>query len=332
MGTNFTSGIPKHLVGDGFIVPNAPPFGAKEERIYIEEIKRLRQKAFDKDGNKWEDNDHADDVAEYENARHELAVKYSFAALEIAKKSSYQCHRGMGFDDLFDIGFGAILNTIDKWPPFIDGTDKGFRLLTSIKKSINNAIYRFLDENNRPIRIPSYKLEQITIKFKENELKNPKKQFHKDVVDIIIDFGFEINDYIGRSLKDMINETGQYAEIAYILNLDVPTLISIVEPTSSIDIKIDDEDNTIADLITQKPNSSNIHLREILEDVLDEIPKKNATMIRDYFFNNMSMSEIASKNGYSKVRASQMINKSINKITLSKSAMNMVHHRIKINF
>lgn len=333
MSNGLTNSIANHLCGDGFIVPNAPPFGAEEERIYIEQIKDLRRKAFDHEGNKWDNKEHATDVAAYENKRHELALKYSFVAFETAKRMSYQCHRGMGFDDLFNIGFGAILNTIDKWPPFIGGEDKGYRLLTSMKKAVSNSICRFLDDNNRPIRIPSYRLEQITIKIKKTELKKPKKPFHKDILVVMEKLDLEIDDVAGRSLKDIAVDTGRYAEIAEIVSLDVPTFISIVEPTASIDSPIGDNNETVADLITQEDQntSSRIYKREVIESAMNELPAKNAEIICDYYFCNMSMAEIAQKNGYSKVRASQMIDKSINKIRASETAMNILNHQIMGN-
>jgi len=263
----------------------------------------------------------------------------------------------MGFDDLFNVGFAAILHSIDKWPPFLGATDKGYRFLTTAKTAVHNAICRFLDDNNRPVKIPAFKIEQISVKLKAaNLLYGKKKQVSKcrcancpcdklhtdgcgrkkpgvheqDILTFLRKAELTVEDVDGKkSLGDLAVDTNDYKSIAEIVNLDVSSFISIIQPTSSIDVPMGDEsDDTIADTVIAESYDSDkqAFTREIIEKALTYIPERNANIIRDHYFKGFSIQEIAYQNKYSVTRANQMIKKSVNRIMASGAAMNILGH------
>lgn len=387
-----------------YVMPDAPPFGQKEEKQYVDQMKSVRDKlqktvwgecpnckakkmdslfefVSKKQCNKCGEfvefsfaNKHIKDINNYKNERHQFVLRYSFIVQKIASMHCKQCQHGMGYDDLCQAGFAAILNAVDKWPPFLGKADKGARILTSIQVAVHNAICRFLDDYNRKIKVPSYKIEQIAVRLKADtilygKLQKASKggcqekkclkcqnmytkecrrkkpgQFELSVRDFVAKI-FEIkNDeehkdelakailsIDGKSLRDIALETGRYRDLAEAVNLDVSSIISIIEPVGSIDVPLNNEDEgTIGDMIESEKYDSEhqVFLRESLEEALDQIVPRNANILRDHFFGNMSIREIVEKYKFSAMRASDLITKSINQIQRSKPAMDILIHKI----
>lgn len=401
---NLALNVSGHLVGDHYIMPDAPPFGEKDEKQYIAQMKLVRNKlekivwgecpnckakAMDslfafaskrqcgKCGELVEfafANKYNKDVNDYRNERHKFVLRYAFVAQKIASMHCKQCQHGMGYDDLCQAGFAAILNAVDKWPPFLGKPDKGARILTSIQVAVHNAVCRFLDDHNRRIKVPSYKIEQIAVRLKADAIlygklqkttkdgcqekkcckcqnmyakgcrRKKPGQFELGVQDFIAkvfdikndeEHRSELIEAIlsvdGKSLRDIALETGRYRDLAEAVNLDVSSIISIIEPVGSIDVPLnDDNEGTVGDMIQSREYDSNhqVFLRESIEEALDQIVPRNASILRDHFFGDMSIREIAEKYGFSAMRASDLINKSINQIQRNEAAMNILLHKI----
>lgn len=443
MPKDLTAGIPKHLIGEHYVMPDAPPFGADKENEYIARLKKAREAVIsflpfsigqkihfenkdneivvaqeggiestitgiivgpnknhvnhfsyvlsykEKTEKKTEilvmalpqeiqmDRGYAKAMATYENERHSFVTKYAFVAQKTASEYYKQCHRGMGFDDLCQAGFAAILNVADRWPPFLGSKDTGTRILTSIKTSVRNAMMRCLDDFNRTVKTPSYKIEQVTVCLKADNIllgKRKKKEEHncqenqckgcscanlyskgcrrskpgqfeiaiqnllKSVYDIkgtkeeqrklLEDAAMEID---GKSLRDFAIETGRYHEVAEVVNLDIGSVISMTESTISIDMPVDSSgEDTIADMISQEEYDGDYRIfqRKSLEEALEYIAPRNAEIIRDHYFGQMSIREIAKKYGFSTVRANDLLKRSINQIKSSNEAMNILIHKV----
>jgi len=421
--------VPKHLIGEGYEMMDAPPFGPEEEKGYVEDLRQAREgviaflpreigdtikdgdiegtitgviinrpksdqytyvysytveekkKVKTKTGQVSEalqpermDREYAKAMAHYQNERHQFILRYSFAVRKIAGEHYKQCHCGMGFDDLSNTGFMAIANVADKWPPFLGAKDAGKRILATINAAIRNAVRRFLDDNNRKIKVPSYKLEQVTVRLKADNIlygkRKPAKKnmcdkktckkckdlhgkacrrskpgkFELSIQDLLINI-YDIEgtkeeqwpqlvkaamDIDNKSLRDFANQTGRYREVAEAASLDIGSVISMFENTASIDTPTEDGEGTIADIITQEEHDSShsVRSRRFLEEAIDQIPKRNGDILRDRFFNEMSTGEIAEKYGFSVVRASELIKKSVNQIRGNAVAMNILVHRI----
>jgi RNA polymerase sigma factor (sigma-70 family) len=386
--------IPNHLYGDGFEVPNAPAFGGEIEKTMVMKLKDLRDSAVNPaTGYLWGRDEHgvkstdkkywgkkkinSKHIAAYENARHDFAVKYSFVPYKIARQLSRQCHRGMGFDDLFNTGAAAIMNVIDKWPPFLGEVitdkagnrkmkdDKGHRFLTSVRRAVHNAMCRFLDDFGRPIRVPPHMIEHLTVHFKIDDIlygklkkktvklccegkdcacsklhkaqcrRNKPGKYEHAIQKLAETLGIDIQEFDGKSLRDIAIETSEYRAVAEVVNIDVMAIISIVDATASLDTPVGmDGEETVGDMLplSHECRMRLIKFRETLEEAMDKIPERNAHILRDYFWEGMSIRDIATKYGFSNVRANQMKNKSINQILSSSEAMNILNHKIGGSF
>ena len=71
-----------------------------------------------------------------------------------------------------------------------------------------------------------------------------------------------------------------------------------------------------------------VFLRNSLEEALDQITPRNASIIRDSYFGGLSIREIANKYGFSTMRASELIKKSVGQIKSNSIAMNMLTHKV----
>lgn len=347
--------MPNFVLFNEFEIPDCPGFGPKEERKLVERMKEIRSKVFDQYGNKLENVD-PEDWRRYGEERQQLALKYSFVILKVAHECYNQCRCGMELGDLFNSGMIAVLNAIDKWPPFLGKVDKGIRLLTSIQTAVQNAIYRFLDDNNRTIKIPAFRNEQLNVKLKINNLlygnkkservcqnercpcaklhseecnRNKPGIFEHNVMNLLNELNINLDDVDDKkSLADIAVETGRYSDVAKVVHLDVQSLIRIIRQPISTSISIGpDKEDTIADLIPARECEEN-KLREVIEEVLKHVPQRNAEIIKDRFLERFSNREIARKYGFSVTRATQMIKKSINQIKNNPKAMEILVNKV----
>ena len=421
------AGIPEHLIGEFYNMPDAPPFGVKEEKDLIDQIKEARdavlsllphqvgdkitvedevkgeKKKFtavlggviigqgsevniytyiyryeveaEKNGKKVKETrehkitkklaktrktkQYAKVLAKYENERHKFALRYSFAVNKISSNLCNQCHCGMGYDDLCQVGFAGIMNAIDKWPPFLGVKDKGARLLTSVRKTVHNATCRFLDDHNRRIKVPSYKIDQITVRLKSEDIYKGKKgknnkrkkpgKFELGIQAMAKELELEPADIDGKSLKEIAIETSRYRVVAKAACLDIASFISIIMGTAtSIDMPLNEDcEDSVADMIPYEEYDSEhaAFQRDSLEEALDQLtidnrrqgmknPERSAQVIRDHFFGGMSIREISEKykkedgSSISPMRASDLIEKSINRIRNCEAAINILTHKV----
>lgn len=340
------NGIPRHLCGDGFEMPDAPPLSPEEEKELVKKMIEIRSKAFDpinpKTGKEYTPQTKARHVARYENMKHFLIVRYSFVVQKEAANMCNQCQKGMGYDDLCSVGWSAISNVIDSWPPFLGKKDKGYRLLTSMRIAVKNAICRFLDTNSRTIQIPSHRHEQLVVRLKADNIKYGKRSkngkrkgqgpFEKAVVNMLNDLDMDIDSVDGKSLADIAIETGEYRAVADVVGLDVDVVIAIIDPTTSIDTPVDDGDGeeTVGGMLEFEEQDSEFYSyrREVIEEALDHIAERNAQILRDHWFAQMSIGEIAEKYGFTKVRAGQLLHRSIRQILSNRVSVNILNHKL----
>jgi RNA polymerase sigma factor (sigma-70 family) len=325
----------------GLEIPDSDPkkFTKELESKMVDNLGKLMKRAFDPQTKQlYKDADRAKDVAAYENALHELALKYSFVAKKVASEYCKQCQFGMSFGDLVAESFMGIIAAIEKWPPFHGEKDKGYRMLSLVQRAAKNAVFRFIDKYNRRIRIPSYKIEKLTVRINADDVLNGKKVKggkRKDVTahdraikEHIESIGLSVNDVDNKSLRDIALETGNYQVVADILKCDVAEIVSIITPSTSLDLAINDDQDTMADLIPADDNGNDCSRRRALEDALEYIPNKHKTVLVDHYFNQMSIQDIANKNGYTKTRATQMLKKAVSHIRSSETAMNILNHMV----
>ena len=419
MTKNLALQIPSYLCGDGYAMVDAEPFGREQEREYVEVMMAVRNevnsvklcagecpscgkkiyaslleliskklcKSCDEPVQFKISKSNQKLVARYENERHTFALLFSHIVQKAAGIHLSQCQSGMGFDDLCQVGFVGLMNVVDKWPPFLGAEDKNFRILTSMQRSVSNAIRRFLDDNGRTIKLPTYKIEQTAVRIraenviygkrgkngdcKEKQCKacencqnlhskacrrNKPTKFELAIQEMIkevyevggtdIEQKAEMSALLyenldNRSLADFATETGRYKEVAKVVNLEVETVLSIINPTVSIDVPLNDGTETVADMVEGEEYDfeHSVYTRIVLEEALDCLtadnhkrgmknPERSANILRDSYFNNLSIREIAQKNGFSTERANELIKKSRNRLQGCKTAMNILQHKL----
>ena len=144
-----------------------------------------------------------------------------------------------------------------------------------------------------------------------------------------------------KSLRDFAVETGRYKEVAKVVNLEVETVLSIINPTVSIDVPLNDGTETVADMVEDEEYDfeHSAYMRIVLEEALDCLtadnrkrgiknPERSANILRDSYFNDLSVREIAQKNGFSPTRATELVKKSRNRLQGCSAAMSILRHKL----
>jgi RNA polymerase sigma factor (sigma-70 family) len=223
--------IPSHLVGHGFDLPDSPSIGKIQEDALSLELEEARKLALDENNQFLQGPKHAQNVANYINIRDAFIKKFIFIPTKHAREHMRQCQKGMGFDDIFSVACQALIQAVDN-----HDFRKNTRFYSYAVKAVRNAIERFLDENGRSIRVPTHVISSVFVKVKDTTLqKNPKLR------KLLADLGLGSKDLIGKSLKEFAKKHCCIEQVAEAVNLDLDTMISIVEPTVSIDSNEDEE-------------------------------------------------------------------------------------------
>lgn len=142
----------------------------------------------------------------------------------------------------------------------------------------------------------------------------------------------DYSDVDGRSVRDIAGHTGKAREIAKIFDIDVNSFVAMIESTSSIDSINEEDGDGMAQFISNPKNDicseDRANMRDTIEEALRHIPQRNAEIVRDHFFNNLSMNEIAKKYGFTKTRASHLVSKGIGQIKSNSISLNILVHKI----
>lgn len=246
--------FPMDLLDDGFEIPDAPPMGPKDENVWCRHLIELRDKVVDENGQVFEDEAHALDVAAYENFRSKFAEAFAYIPYKVAHSLSSQCQKGLNFCDLFQEGFEALHHAMDKIE------DRSNRFSTFAETVITRSVYKFLDDHNRVIRVPSYMIHRIFIKSKKENWTD----------------------------EELLENSG----------LSYQELSSVINPVKSLHQPIDSDEGdegSFADTISYNPidNTRPRMMRTLFEEALNHINSRTADIIRKYHFCGYSLKEIA---------------------------------------
>lgn len=172
------------------------------------------------------------------------------------------------------------------WEALMAAADKhdfrtNTRFISFASTAVRNAMHRCLDDHNRTVRIPTSKIEQIFIKGS------------------------------GKPIE----------ELSTISNLDTQTILSITEPTISIDTPINENEAILHTLICVEREDGTSRRREYLVKAIECLDGRCKDVLIDHFINGMALNEISKKNGWCKQRSRNLINSGINRLKKNKDAM-----------
>lgn len=296
---------------DGYQCPDAPPLSAKEEAVLQAGLKIAKDKVYDKQGELIQDENFADNYRRFCEIRDDFIEAFSYIPYKYACRFRSQCHNGLGVDDLAQTGFMALSKAVDRndfrttsrWSTFAD-------------KVVKKAIFRFLDDNSRTIRVPSEKTEALFVRVDKKDCvpgsKGHDKVMYRRLRGLAVALECQIMDFCGHTFASIATTKNASKEVAEAIGLDVATINSVIKQPVSISSG-DDEASIINDLIYSEQICDETR-RDIIEKALSYINPNAAQVIRRTFFESASLNEIAEQNDYTRMRAKAMLRKGVKQL------------------
>jgi DNA-directed RNA polymerase specialized sigma subunit len=171
------------------------------------------------------------------------------------------------------------------------------------KIAVINEVRRFLDDNNRTVRIPSPILEAMYARTKKLE-----------------------------SDQEILDQYEWLQSIAEKTHHSVEDLWRIDQSKSTVSIHGPDEDSSLLDTLeyVEYDNTIGAKKHELIQEALkfmpeeEGFPKRMQNILQDRFVNQMGLKEIGDKNRFCKQRAVQMIRKALARLRNTPKAMDLL--------
>lgn len=191
-------------------------------------------------------------------------------------------------DDLISYGRFGLLDAINKF----DHT-RGLKFETYAMWRIRGAIIDGLRENDwipRTIRDKAKKIEEAYTVLEQQLLRTPSDR--------------EVSEYLGISEQEL-------RQVIY--DTSLASMVSIDETVGEDDEQKTERHSYIIDEVTQRPESAAEaqSLKELLTRAIDKLPEKERTVVSLFYFEELSLSEIAEVMKLSPSRISQLHSKAI---------------------
>ncbi|WP_126426421.1 FliA/WhiG family RNA polymerase sigma factor [Brevibacillus marinus] len=191
-------------------------------------------------------------------------------------------------DDLISYGRFGLLDAINKF----DHT-RGLKFETYAMWRIRGAIIDGLRENDwipRTIRDKAKKIEEAYTVLEQKLLRSPTDR--------------EVSEYLGISEQEL-------RQVIY--DTSLASMVSIDETVGEDDEQKTARHSYIIDELTQRPESAAEakSLKEVLTRTIDKLPEKERIVVSLFYFEELSLSEIAEVMKLSPSRISQLHSKAI---------------------
>lgn len=191
-------------------------------------------------------------------------------------------------DDLRSFGYNGLLDAIDKFD-----IERGLQFETYASWRIKGAIIdglRQIDWVPRSVRDKAKKIEEAYTILEQEKLRSISDQ--------------EISDYLGMS-EEEVNQV--------LVDASLSTIISIDEPIYDEEDNQTGRYNLIKNNLSESPEQymHEQYIKETLAEVISRLPEKEKVVVSLFYFDEMSLTEIAEILSLSTSRISQLHSKAI---------------------
>lgn len=222
------------------------------------------------------------------DAEVDLVTQYLPLVDKVANRLAVNLPANVDKDDLVSYGRFGLLDALAKF----DHT-RGLQFETYAMWRIRGAMIDGLRENDwipRTVRDKAKKIEEAYTMLEQKQLRSPTDQ--------------EVSAYLGISERDL-------QQVYYETSLS--TMISIDETVGEEEEQKTPRHSYIVDEVTPRPEqvAETTGMKEVLTAVIDKLPEKERLVVSLFYFEELTLSEIAEVMSLSPSRISQLHSKAI---------------------
>ncbi len=215
--------------------------------------------------------------------RSRLVIEHLPVAEHIARRFR---NRGQHHDDLRQVARIGLINAVDRFDP-----DRGTDFLSFAVPTITGEVRRYFRDATWSVRVP-----------------RRLKELHAAITQCTA----QLSQQVGRAPRP--------TEIAAALRMPVEEVYEglqagLTYTTDSLDCSTADQSPGLADRLGQFDRQLDlVEHRETLIPALATLPKREATIVRMRFFDNMTQTQIAERVGISQMHVSRLLSASLKRL------------------
>jgi RNA polymerase sigma factor for flagellar operon FliA len=222
-------------------------------------------------------------------ARDRLIVHYAPLVKYVAGRMSVGIPTSIDHEDLTSAGIVGLMEAISKFEP-----GRGYKFETYAANRIRGAILddlRAMDWVPRSVRTQARRVEETLQKLQEDLGRTPADE------EVAADMGVSV-----RKLRSI------YSRISSVLFVSLERLLTLGEMSGKLSLV-----ETLADSQAEDPVSyvEAEEMKSLLAQAIGRLPERERTAITLYYYEGLSLTEIAQVVGLSQARISQMNAKSV---------------------
>ncbi len=224
-------------------------------------------------------------ASESQKSRDELIEEYAPLVKYIAERLSARLPASIDVEDLISTGVLGLIDAIDKFVP-----DRGVKFKTYAEFRIRGAMLDYLRRQDWAPRSMRRKERELAQVFRQLEQKLKRPATHEEAAEAM-----------GLTMEEFNNLLYKARGLS---------LLSLNRPSGEVDD--DEEARELGEYIPDDPDKNPFELlkkqevRELLARKIDELPEKEAMVIKLYYFNELTMKEVGKILGVTESRVSQL--------------------------
>lgn len=222
------------------------------------------------------------------DAELQLIARFLPLVTKVANRLAIGLPSTVDKDDLISFGRFGLLDALQKF----DYT-RGLQFETYAMWRIRGAMIDGLRENDwipRTVRDKSKKIEEAYVKLEQEKMRTPTDS--------------EVCEYLGMTEKEL-------QQVLY--DTSLAAMVSIDEMVGDEDEQKTARHSYVVDELTPRPESvaESNNMKEVLSKSIDKLPEKERLVVSLFYFDELTLSEIAEVMNLSPSRISQLHSKAI---------------------
>ncbi len=222
------------------------------------------------------------------DAELELITRFLPLVTKVANRLAIGLPSTVDKDDLISFGRFGLLDALQKF----DYT-RGLQFETYAMWRIRGAMIDGLRENDwipRTVRDKAKKIEEAYVKLEQEKMRTPTDS--------------EVCEYLGLTEKEL-------QQVLY--DTSLAAMVSIDETVGDEDEQKTARHSYVVDELTPRPESvaESNNMKEVLSKSIDKLPEKERLVVSLFYFEELTLSEIAEVMNLSPSRISQLHSKAI---------------------